>query len=108
MKDVIISLRVNENIHSQMKMHDEINWSAVIRKAIMEKMKHSEQDNLIADEDKLRNVSEKMGEIASRRMVSQKEAIEISREIDDIRQSGVFNKGKNSTQIIREWRDKRK
>ena len=31
-----------------------------------------------------------------------------SKMIDEIKESGVFDQGKSSTEIIREWRDKRR
>jgi hypothetical protein len=83
MKDVTVSFRVNERIHGMMKIHDEINWSAVVRAAVAMKL-------------------------AEMHTIDKERARKASREIDEIRKSGVFDGGKNSTEIIREWRDKRK
>lgn len=83
MTDEIISVRVSKETKQQMKLHDEINWSAVIRKAI--------QQSLAKDSE------EKM-----------KKAKEAAKEIDKISKSGVFSGGKTGTEIIREWRNKRR
>lgn len=83
MDDVTISLKVEKNVHQQMKLHDEINWSAALRKAIAEQLERLEQ----IDEERARKAA---------------------KQIDEIRKSKVFDKGKTSTEIIREWREKRK
>jgi len=79
-----MSFRVKKDIYNQMKLHDEINWSAVIRKAVIEKMKHKENK------------------------INEEVAREVLDSIRKIRESKVFDKGKNSTELIREWRDKRR
>ena len=38
MTDVTVSFRIDKSIHSMMKMHDEINWSAIIRKTVAERL----------------------------------------------------------------------
>ena len=83
MDDTTISLRINRELRDMMKSHEEINWSAILRRAIIENLKHRE----VIDLEKRRKASE---------------------EIDKIRKSGVFSGGKDSTLIIREWRNKRK
>jgi len=83
MEDKIISLRVSKDIKDKMEVHEEINWSAVLRRAIIENLENKENIDL----EKRKKASE---------------------EIDKIRKSGVFDGGKNSTLIIREWRNKRK
>ena len=35
MEEVTISLRVDKEVHKKMKLHDEINWSALLRKSII-------------------------------------------------------------------------
>jgi len=87
MEERIISTRVDKELHNSMKFHEEINWSAVIRKALLEKIKKTEAEGFVIDKQKAR------------------EAIKIA---DKIRKSRMFEGGKSSTQIIREWRDKRR
>ncbi|MBS3147679.1 hypothetical protein J4219_02230 [Candidatus Woesearchaeota archaeon] len=83
MPDVTISLRVDKQIHQEMKRHDEINWSAVLRKGIVDYL--AKHDHF--DAEKARKAAES---------------------IDSIRQSGIFDKGRPTGEILREWRDKRK
>ncbi len=40
--------------------------------------------------------------------IDQKKAKQAADEIDEIRKSGVFNQGKPSLEIIKEWRRKRR
>ncbi|PIN88926.1 hypothetical protein COU57_06960 [Candidatus Pacearchaeota archaeon CG10_big_fil_rev_8_21_14_0_10_32_14] len=82
-EETTISLRIEKNLHQQMKLHDEINWSAVLRRSIAQKINQLEE----IDVDKARKAA---------------------KEIDKIRNSGVFSGGKKSEEIIREWRDKRR
>lgn len=86
MEERIISSRIDKPLHDRMKLHDEINWSAVIRKALIEKIRKTEKE----------------------REFDEKKAGEAAKAIDKIRESGVFDKGKSSTMIIREWKDKKK
>ena len=83
MTDVTVSFRVDKGVHSMMRMHDEINWSAIIRKTVAEKLRQLE-------------------------FIDGKKALEASKEIDKLRERKVFDKGSSVTKIIREWRDKRK
>ncbi len=83
MSETTISVRVDDQIHKQMKVHDEINWSAVIRHALAQKL-------------------EKMETIDSPR------AIQAAHKMDVLRKSNIFSQGKQSTELIREWREKRK
>ena len=83
MSDATISLRVDEHMHQEMKMHEEINWSAVLRKSISERLEELER----IDAEKARKA------LAS---------------INSIRKNKVFDGGRNSTEIIREWREKRR
>ena len=82
-EESIVSLRVDKKLHAEMKLHDEINWSAILRKVIIQKVSEMNEINL-----------EK-----ARRAV---------RLTDRIRKSRIFDRGKSSTEIIREWRNKRK
>ena len=83
MADVTISLRVDKALHEQMKFHDEINWSAVLRKTITEQIENLEK-------------------------IDYERAKEAAHSIDKLRMSGIFSKGKSSVEIIRAWRQKRK
>ena len=83
MADAIISVRVDQEIHHEMKVHDEINWSAIIRKAVTQTLDHLSS-------------------------VDQHKALKAAHEIDWLRKAGTFSKGKKSTEVIREWREKRK
>lgn len=83
MGEQIISVRVDESIHTQMRLHDEINWSAVLRSAVVEKL-------------------EKLDKIDVDR------AKKAAKSIDILRKSKIFDKGKLTLEIIKEWRQKRK
>jgi len=87
MEEKIISARIDKKLYELMKKHDEVNWSAIIRKALISKV------DLIG----LKNheIDEKRAE----------EALILANEV---RKSKIFDGGKSSTEIIREWRDKRK
>lgn len=87
MEEKIVSTRINKQLHDKMKEYDEVNWSAVIRRAIVDKMRQRENLNWEIDEEKARDAARRMDELAKR---------------------NVFNKGKFSKEIIREWRDKKK
>lgn len=80
--DDTISLRVDKDLKRRMKMHDEINWSAVLRKAIIENLQKRER----VDFEKRRKAIAMM---------------------DKLRKTGAFDGKRNSTEIIREWRNKR-
>lgn len=82
MVDTMISVRVDKELKEKMKSHEEVNWSAVLRRAIIENLESRKK----VDFEKRRKASE---------------------EIDKLRKSGVFDGGRNSTEIIREWRNKR-
>ncbi len=83
MADEIISLRVDKNLKERMRMHAHINWSAVLRRTLIEEL-------------------EKMHRI------DRKKALEALEDARKIRKSGVFDGGKTGAEIIREWRDKRR
>ena len=82
MTDVTISLRVDKQLHHEMKSHDHINWSAVLRNSIQETI------------EKIDTIDRKRAETAS----------EV---IDAFRTKKVFASGKKGVEVIREWRDKR-
>tara|TARA_Y100000310_G_C20239527_1_gene603957 strand:+ start:116 stop:394 length:279 start_codon:yes stop_codon:yes gene_type:complete len=84
MADKIISVRLDENLYRQLKLRDEVNWSAVIRNALLNRVK-TERSSVNFDRH-----------IASNAKVA----------IENIRDSRVFDSKVDSTQIIREWRDK--
>ena len=83
MTDVTVSVRVDKRLHDQMKLHEEINWSAIIRKAIREQLEDLEQFDAARAERALASA-------------------------DRIRASGIFAGGKTGAELIREWRDKRR
>lgn len=83
MADTTVSVRVDEQIHEQMKLHDEINWSAIVRKSII-------------------GTLDRLGSI------DQERAKKAMKDMDEIRRMKVFDGGKPAGEIIREWRDKRK
>ncbi len=83
MSETTISVRVDEMIHKQMKLHDEINWSAVIRTSLAEKL------------DKLETIDTTR-------------ALQAAKKMDALRKAKVFSQGKQTTELIREWREKRK
>lgn len=83
MADVTVTLRVDKNIHNQMKLHDEVNWSAVLRKSIIKKLEGLERIDV----------------------ARAKQAV---KSMDAIRKAKIFDKGKSSVEVIREWRRKRK
>jgi signal recognition particle GTPase len=87
MTDTTISLRIDKRIHEQMKQIEHINWSAILRRALQEQLEKQLQRESTFDEKRARKAA---------------------RDMDRIRKSGVFGGGKTGTEIIREWRDKRK
>jgi len=83
MGEVTISLRVDKNIHQEMKHHNHINWSAVLRNSIAQTL------------EDLDNIDTARAKAASKT-------------IDALRSAKLFTKGKKSVEVIREWREKRK
>ena len=83
MTDVTVSLRVDRDVHERMRQHEEINWSGVLRKTIAERLEQAEA----IDYARAKSAADQM---------------------DRIRKSGIFNRGRPSVEIIREWRQKRK
>lgn len=85
MTQAIVSVRVDKELHNQMQLYEEINWSAVIRKSISEQVEKMEQEQI--DTTRAQKAAERM---------------------DALRRARAFNHGKPSGEIIREWRQKRK
>jgi len=87
MTDTTISLRIDQETYKKMKQIEHINWSAIIRKALKEQLEKQFQNESTFDKERAKKAA---------------------KEMDKIRNSGIFNKEKSGTEIIREWRDKRK
>jgi len=85
MEDTIISVRIDKELYRKMKTLDYINWSSILRKSIANQISKLSEDNFDIEKAK-----------------------EAARNMDLLRKKGAFSKGKESTLIIREWRDKRK
>lgn len=83
MAQAIVSVRVDEELHTEMKLHEEINWSAVLRKALVEQVA------------RLEHIDTAQAQRALSAIVKMREA-------------KMFDGRKNSTEIIREWREKRR
>ena len=83
MTEATISVRVEKSVHDQMQLHDEINWSGVLRTAIDKKLDELET-------------------------IDTKQAREAIAETAKLRKAKSFAGKKLAEEIIREWRDKRK
>ena len=83
MSDTTISVRIDEHIHNEMKMHDDINWSGIVRNSIAEKLEKLET-------------------------IDQAKAKKAAAVMDSLRKSKSFDKEESSVKIIREWREKRR
>ena len=83
MADVTVSLRVPESVHNEMKMHDEINWSAILRKSILEHLGKTYH-------------------------INEEKARQAAKAIDKMREGRVFDQGESGVKTIREWRNKRR
>ena len=83
MEEVTISLRVDKGMHQEMKIHDEINWSAMLRKSILQALENMDQ-------------------------IDRGRAGMASKTMDTLRSAKVFAKGKSSVEVIREWRERRR
>ena len=82
MTDITISMRIGRELHEKMKMHAELNWSALMRGWLSHYVENAETHTSL----KKKELADKM---------------------DAIRRSTVKG-GKSGTDIIREWRNKRK
>lgn len=83
MTDDIISLRIDKNIRDKMKRYTHINWSALLRKALLE-------------------------ELHKMHRIDRARALKALHAADTIRKSGAYNSERTGAEIIREWRDKRR
>ena len=83
MEEVTISLRVDKEIHKKMKLHDEINWSALLRKSIIKTIENFD-------------------------FIDKERAEKAALSMDKLRKVNAFSSGKESVQVIREWRNRRK
>jgi len=79
----VVTARVDEETHRRMKRLSQINWSEVIREAIIEKIRNEER----------------------RRDIDLKKLWEAARITDSIRESSP---GWDSTEEIRRWRERRR
>ncbi len=82
MDNTIISVRINKELKEKMNLYEDVNWSAVLRKAIIENLDSKQRIDI----------------------EKRKKAFAL---MDKLRKKRVFDGGKNSTEIIRKWRDKR-
>ena len=46
MDNTIISVRINKELKEKMNLYEDVNWSAVLRRAIMENLQNKEKTNL--------------------------------------------------------------
>jgi hypothetical protein len=83
MTDVLVTVRVDKQTHDQMKRHEELNWSAFLRRSIKQQLAELEHIDTVRAHRALESA-------------------------EHIRKSGIFAGGKTGAEIIREWRDKRK
>ena len=90
MTDTTISVRIDRNLRERMRAMEEINWSAILRKALINQL----------NEKEVNGINENNFDF--------QKAKKASDDMERIRKSGVFNKGKTGVEIIREWRNKRK
>ena len=79
----MVSLRVDKDMHREMKLHDEVNWSAVLRKSIAEQIDKTER-------------------------IDYERAQRAIKDTLEMRKLRLFDQGKNSTELIQEWRSKRR
>ncbi|MEK6917510.1 MAG: hypothetical protein AABW51_01040 [Nanoarchaeota archaeon] len=83
MSDITISVRIDKSLYEKMKLHEHLNWSALLRRYLLQQV-------------------EKLEEIDTEKA---KQAADI---MDKIRKLNAFDRGKSGTEIIRGWRNKRK
>ncbi len=80
-----INVKIDETIYESMTKYDEINWSGVVRTAIKNKLEQLETKKF-----------------------DKKLALKAFKDSQRTLKSGIFSGGKSGTELIREWRDKRK
>ncbi|HLD81397.1 MAG TPA: hypothetical protein VJA40_05340 [archaeon] len=82
----VVSVKVDEQSKQLMEKHEEINWSAVMRRSIAEKIRDLEATRL-----------------------DKKRALRAIQDAVRIQEKHVLKKGeKTGAELIREWRDKRR
>lgn len=86
MTDTTISVRIDERLYAKMKQLETINWSAVMRKAVQQQVEQQQKGEEFDKERALRAIGS----------------------MEKIRKSRIFDEGKSSVEIIREWRNKRR
>jgi predicted transcriptional regulator len=86
MADTTISVRIDEQLYAKMKQLETINWSAVMRRAVQQQVEQQQKREAFDTEKALRAVES----------------------MEKIRKSRIFDGGKSSVEIIREWRNKRR
>lgn len=80
-----INVKINETILESMNCHEEINWSGVVRSALINKLE--ELNTIRFDKEK-----------AKKAFINCKK----------LRETGVFRSRKTGAEIVREWRNKRR
>lgn len=78
-----ISIRIDKVMHNEMKLHDEINWSGILRRTIAQ-------------------------ELAVARNLDRERALKALGSAALISKGCRWTGKKGSTEVIREWRDKRR
>jgi len=80
-----INVKIDENMYDSMTKHEEVNWSGVVRTAIKNKLEQLETKKF-----------------------DKELAMKAFKHLEKIRESRIFSGGKSGTELIREWRDKRR
>ena len=88
MSQTTISVRIERAEHEQMKRHDDIKWSSVIRHSIHQKLQEA-----------------KLQEASPLDTVRARHAAAV---MDKLRRLRAFDHGRPTGEIIREWREKRR
>ena len=82
---VSITLSIPEEIRDIMRKHDEINWSAYIKKCIMNKTKALEATKKIEDNQKTKDLLNLIG------VMSEEEAKELENSVNQFRKEFKLN-----------------
>ncbi|MGH8742921.1 MAG: hypothetical protein ACREUY_01435 [Burkholderiales bacterium] len=83
MTDTTVSVRIDKRLHDQMRLHEDINWSAVLRKSIEQKIEDVERIDVAR---------------ARRAMDA----------LEQLRKKRAFDRGKPTGELLREWRERRR
>jgi len=83
MTEATLSVRIDKEIHEQMKLHEQMNWSAILRRSVVEQL------------EKLNTLDKEKAKKAAIHM-------------DALRKAHAFDRGKSSVEVIRTWREKRR